>query len=324
MRQVLLDYLACPEDGAPLVARSQTGCTADVVEGVLACTGCRREWPVRRGIAHFVDGGRSDRTTATGAAFAREWTAFSAIQAHHRRQLEDWIAPFRADDFRGRVVLEAGCGMGRHTASVAEFGARDVVAVDVGASVEVAASNNRARPNCHFVQADIAHLPLRPVFDVVFSVGVLHHLERPLEGARALARVLKPGGTAVFWVYGREHNGWIVHVVDPVRLHVTSHLGHRALQALSLGLALPLVAAVRTLYRRPLPSLPYRDYLHYISPLPFRELHSIVYDQLVAPTTHYLTRDQAVTLMTASGLEVQSVRHHNRQSWTVIGTKPGS
>ncbi len=38
-------------------------------------------------------------------------------------------------------------------------------------------------------------------FDLVYSLGVLHHLEDPLAGVRALAKLVRPGGELRLYVY---------------------------------------------------------------------------------------------------------------------------
>ena len=97
---------------------------------------------------------------------------------------------------------------------------------------------------------------------------------------------VRPGGTVACWVYGRENNGWIVWLVNPVRLLITRHLPSCILRGLAPVLAAILFALIYGLY---VPAgalgirLFYRDYLHNLRKLGFRECQHIVYDHLVAP-----------------------------------------
>ena len=97
--------------------------------------------------------------------------------------------------FQGKVVLEGGCGKGRHTQLAANWGAREVIGVDLSDAVETAFAATRQLENAHIVQADIYHLPLARVFDYAFSIGVLHHLPDPRAGFRSLASKVRAGGT---------------------------------------------------------------------------------------------------------------------------------
>ncbi len=100
----------------------------------------------------------------------------------------------------GSSVLEAGCGVGAQTVTLASNSPRALItSIDVSeASVVEArkAVHAAAINNVTLRQADIFHLPFPPEsFDHVFLCFVLEHLARPVEALRALKYVLKPGGT---------------------------------------------------------------------------------------------------------------------------------
>jgi len=100
----------------------------------------------------------------------------------------------------GSRVLEAGCGVGAQTVTLAQNspGAR-ITSVDISqASVAAAEAKVRAAgfTNVRFQQADILALPFAPAsFDHVFVCFVLEHLARPVDALRALTQMLTPGGT---------------------------------------------------------------------------------------------------------------------------------
>jgi SAM-dependent methyltransferase len=100
----------------------------------------------------------------------------------------------------GSTVLEAGCGIGAQTLTLAQRspGAR-FTSIDISAE-SVAEAKRRADAaglgNVQFQQADLFDLPFAPEsFDHVFVCFVLEHLSRPVEALAILRRVLKPGGS---------------------------------------------------------------------------------------------------------------------------------
>jgi ubiquinone/menaquinone biosynthesis C-methylase UbiE len=100
----------------------------------------------------------------------------------------------------GSSVLEAGCGVGAQTVTLASNSPKALItSVDVSeASIAEARKAVQAAGinNVTLRQADIFHLPFAPAsFDHVFMCFVLEHLARPVEALRALKSVLKPGGT---------------------------------------------------------------------------------------------------------------------------------
>lgn len=333
MKERALEYLACPACGGELSMTATARDGDDVASGTLACSDCDVAYPIRGGVPRFVpeaddgQGGLDERERRTAAAFGWEWTHYDEIADRYRQQFIDWLRPVTPDFFEGKAVLEGGCGKGRHSALASEFGARDVVSIDLGDAVDAAYANTRHLPNVHVVQADLKRPPVRRVFDYAFSIGVLHHLPVPEEGFRALVSRLVPGGHVSAWVYGREGNGWIVHLVSPVREHVTSRLPHGALDRLAGIATAPVFAASRLLYgptggRIGPFSLPYGEYLSYIAPFPWREQRSIVFDHLVAPVAHYIRREDFRAWFDREGLEDVVIEPHNANSWRGFGRTP--
>ena len=100
----------------------------------------------------------------------------------------------------GSAVLEAGCGIGAQTVTLARNspGAR-FISVDISeASLRQAKARVEAAglANVEFRQADIFDLSYGPAsFDHVFVCFVLEHLARPAEALARLKTVLRPGGT---------------------------------------------------------------------------------------------------------------------------------
>jgi SAM-dependent methyltransferase len=99
----------------------------------------------------------------------------------------------------GHTVLEAGCGVGAQTVTLAARSpdAR-FTSIDIN-SQSIDAARQRARAagltNVTFQQADIFSLPFEAnSFDHVFVCFVLEHLAQPIEALTRLKRLLKPGG----------------------------------------------------------------------------------------------------------------------------------
>lgn len=100
----------------------------------------------------------------------------------------------------GSVVLEAGCGVGAQTVTLAQRSPQArFISVDVSAH-SIAEAKRRVDwaglTNVEFQQADIFALPFdAESFDHVFLCFVLEHLSRPVAALKILNRLLRPGGT---------------------------------------------------------------------------------------------------------------------------------
>jgi SAM-dependent methyltransferase len=326
VKRRLVDLLECPSCAADLLLQADDVDGAEVMCGRLTCTGCSAAYPVNGGVPRFT-ASHSRGHSPTARAFGYQWKHYSGLDERYRTQFLDWIRPVQPEFIKGRVVLEGGCGKGRHTALAAEFGARDVVAMDLSEAVDVAFINAGRHPAVHVIQADLNHPPVKQVFDYAFSIGVLHHLPEPERGFHALVSRVRPGGHVSAWVYGREGNGWIVRIVSPLRERVTSRIPHNLLRPLANALTLPLFAAGRLLYQPAGTSaagrrLPYGDYIRYIAPLPFGEQRTIVFDHLVAPVAFYLRREEFAAWFERAGLCDVTIEHHNANSWRGFARLP--
>lgn len=334
MKLRLLQYLSCPACGGEIrllsVARRED---AEIMEGDLDCASCSRHFPVVRGVPRFAELSRLETDkAATAANFGWQWQYFTQRDDLYNEQFLGWIAPVKPDFFKDKIVLEGGCGKGRHTQLAAEWGAREIIGVDLSAAVETAFSATRHLENAHIVQADIYKLPFAQQFDYAFSVGVLHHLPDPRGGFLSLAEKVVPGGHLSAWVYGAENNRWITRWVDPLRERLTSRMNQRTLLHLSKLPAAAVYVATKLIYgplnksergSRLSRHLFYNDYLNAISGFGWREQHTIVFDHLVAPTAFYVSREEFEEWWREVGAEDVVIGWHNKNSWRGFGRMKG-
>lgn len=192
-RDWLYELLACPDCGTSLRPRS----------GSLFCSS-GHTFPIVGGIPRFT------LPSSYADSFGFEWTTFPRLQLDQgtRRESEETLRAktgLGPGDVRGRSVFDAGCGMGRFSHVVASWGAERVVGMDISRAVEAASDNLQAFESVALAQADLRRLPLAPAsFDVVFSVGVLHHTPSTFASLSSIAKLVKPGGILAIWVYSRE------------------------------------------------------------------------------------------------------------------------
>lgn len=232
---------------------------------------------------------------------------------------EEWIQPNTLDDFKGKDVLECGCGGGQHTSFVAPY-AKSVTAVDLN-TTEVARERNKEFSNVTFVEADIAEMDLGRKFDAAFCIGVIHHTDFPDKTFRNIARHVKPGGRVIIWTYSKEGNFLVRYAVEPIRKLFLRHLSRPALLALSRAITVLLYAPVYSLYLLPMPFLPYYEYFDNFRKLSFYRNVLNVFDKLNAPQVEFTSAARARSWM--SGFRDVHLSRYKGVSWRISGTVAG-
>ena len=157
------------------------------------------EWPISADeIRRF-----EEEKKKTQESFGFEWTVYSTVRDERDEGyvLEGGLTP---EFFTGKLVLDAGCGYGRHSRIVQEFGA-EVVGIDLSVAVINARKITKDMPKVHIVQTDLFYPPFRKeIFDVVFSWGVLHHTPDPRRAFEGLVDFVKPGGDISVKIYRKR------------------------------------------------------------------------------------------------------------------------
>jgi SAM-dependent methyltransferase len=261
-----------------------------------------------------------DRQTITD--FGDQWTRYTDNSGYYGSLglFTDICAPLLGvDDVQGRVVADIGSGTGRIVNMLLDAGAARVTALEPSESFAVVAANTADRAaRVEVIRGDGTAIPQDRNFDLVVSIGVLHHIEDPAPVIAAARRALKPEGVMFVWLYGREGNEAYLTVAEPLRA-LTKRMPHRLLAALCH--VLDLVAIGYTAASRILP-LPMRDYMQNVyGRLAPDKRRLVIYDQLNPAYAKYYREHEARALLEGSGFKNVRTHHRHGYSWSVVGLK---
>jgi SAM-dependent methyltransferase len=130
---------------------------------------------------------------------------FADLDQYHFEKLHHLPRLIPFDAYRGKRVLEVGCGAGTDLVRFARGGAI-VTGVDLSASAIALARQNFAQQKLEadLREADGEHLPFPDSsFDLVYAHGVVQYTADDQRLVAECRRVLKPGELAIFQVYNR-------------------------------------------------------------------------------------------------------------------------
>ncbi len=199
VEQVAGDLWVCPEGHGRLRLES----------GEWTCVQCGRLGVEQGGIARFVEQAHLE-------SFGTQWNRFDVVRDDEDRRVFEVKTGVTLDELSGLRVLDAGCGGGRYSRLAALAGAR-VVGADHSSAVEKASEVCRDLPGADFLQADLKRLPLEPgSFDLVFSIGVMHHDRETRAVFDEVSKMVCPGGRMAVWLY-RRNTWWQEWLNDRMR-----------------------------------------------------------------------------------------------------------
>jgi 2-polyprenyl-3-methyl-5-hydroxy-6-metoxy-1,4-benzoquinol methylase len=261
----------------------------------------------------------TDQTPPTPGPFNRfgyEWSWYDNVLPESRAQLQRWLGTFTLESLKGLDVLDVGCGMGRNLHWMLDAGARSGTGVDVDdRSLERARRNLEGNPAAKVLRCSAHNLDPRELgtFDVVTCIGVLHHLPAPELALTHMWRCVKPGGTLVLWCYATEGNRALLPVIQAFRA-VGSRLPIQLTHALARATTAAIWPAIKL--------VPWQtSYYRKLKTLSYRNVESIVFDQMLPEIAHYWTRRDMERLLAPLGgpLELEFVQDN---SWAARVRKP--
>ncbi len=315
--------------------------TKDLDSDGLACEQCPESFPIIDDIPRLLlpplreallengpVNGIDEHQVNTALSFGFEWASFPQMYKEWQQSFLNYMQPHGPEFFRGKKVLDAGCGNGRFAYYASKYGA-EVWAIDLGPAVQVARRNTETLVNVEVIQADLYHPPFAfESFDFIYSIGVLHHLPEPESAFRNLLEYLKPGGEIQIYLYwkpeGQPIKRGLLALVGMGR-KVTRRLPHSLVYALAFPAAVAsygfFVWPYRILKRIPVlanfaEKFPMKQYASF----PFRVCVNDQLDRFSAPIENRYTRQEVTDWLNRAGLE--AIDTQPAFGWVGSGRKP--
>jgi SAM-dependent methyltransferase/uncharacterized protein YbaR (Trm112 family) len=357
MKLNLLEDLVCPCGGELELTRvleSKSHSSEEIMNGWLRCSKCGEKFPIIRGVPRMLLGPlratlpeeypeffaewkerfqgeampEPSAKVRTMRSFGYEWRYFSDFRPEGEANFNWYFAAYPLESLHGKVLLDVGCGKGRHIFFAARH-AQKVIGVDLSPAVDAAFDNAGHLDNVYIVQGDLFHLPLRAQnFDMVYSLGVLHHLPEPEAGFREILRYGKPGADVLVYLYWSLNDEplWKKHLLKAVGTvrRITTRLPFPLLRTFSwcvaVGCEVVFVAPYRMLrntrWKGSAEMLPLKLYADF----PFRLLYQDQFDRFSAPIENRYDREQVEGWLTRSGVKNWEIMRGS--GWRALGKVP--
>lgn len=269
---------------------------------------------------------KTTKSKKTVVDFGNQWsihgdmdTGYWTSDEMFRDHFKDQKPPF--ENLKDKIVLEVGSGSGRVLQMLDRYYPAKLIGVEPSSGFAVLTKNTVGLKNLTLINTPGDEFFVPGGVDLIFSLGVIHHIPAPNSVIKNISKNLKLNGLFIMWVYGYENHELYVLFQKFFR-PLLRLLPDQLLNLLSLFLTYFLdfyLYVSKIVFNSKLPLTKYLNNL--FSKCSRKHKKYIVFDQLNPLYSKYYKKDEAIDLITQYGLELVSIYHRNSYSWTLIAKK---
>lgn len=245
-----------------------------------------------------------------------EWTIF---KDNSEFLFKEWVKPYTFNDFKDKTVLDCGCGAGEHMKMIAPY-ARKIVGIDLS-TADIARKNCKEFKNIKILKEDISHFSPKYQFDIVYSLGVLHHMTNPSCGFNNIKKLVKKKGKLIIFVYSWEGNSINRIILEPLKYIFFLRIEKHRLLKISRIITLLMYIPIYSIYQLPLKVLPFYYYFQNFRKLSFERNVLNVFDKLNAHRTNFIKEEEVAKWFNSEEFSNVSIRYYNKVCWCASGIK---
>lgn len=253
--------------------------------------------------------------------FGEQWMRFTENEGYYGsvEVLQDILFPLmKVDEIEGKKIAEIGSGTGRIVRMLYQACASEITAIEPSDAINVLKENTKDLDKVRYIHASGTAIP-KANFDMIFVIGVIHHIPQPDEVLRAAYKALRPGGKIIIWIYGKEGNELYLMFYHPLKI-ITKRTPDWLLSFFCSIVVVPL-SIYAWLCR--FFNLPMRKYMRgHIAKLSWHVKKLTIFDQLNPTWAKYYNKEEAEALVKRAGFSNIQLHHRHGYSWTIVGERP--
>lgn len=199
----------------------------------------------------FITSTERNLDLKTVQSFGEEWSAFHNFSKQEIQKIGNDYFDLLTIDSSNFVALDVGCGSGRWSLYLSPR-VKFIEAIDPSSAVWVAKKLLKDLKNIRVTQASVEHLPFSDnAFDLVYSLGVLHHVPNTSSAIQHCFEKTKHGGYFLLYLYyNHENRGFVFRFIFRC-----SNLLRKIISIFPLGLKKVTCNLIATLIYWPLAKL---------------------------------------------------------------------
>lgn len=265
----------------------------------------------------------------TVESFGEEWTKFDFFTDEEIKTAGDQYFDIIPDEYiKDKYVMDVGCGTGRWTKYVAAK-AKFVESVDPSAAVYTAAKFMNETENVRISMASVDNIPFADdSFDLVFSLGVLHHIPDTRQAMKDCVKKVKQGGYfMVYLYYSLDNRGflfkllfWLSNIFRVIISALPSGLKKFICDVIAVCVYMPFVLLTKLFKAIGLKKLVKYIPLSYYADKSFNIIKNDALDRFGTPLEQRFSRKEIKDMMESCGL-TNVVFSEHEPYWHAVGQK---
>lgn len=264
----------------------------------------------------------------TVSSFGDEWSKFDQFSNEEIERIgDDYFDIVELDQFSNAVVLDAGCGSGRWSKYLSGK-VKFIEAIDPSSAVFVA-DKMLHNKNARVTHASIDKIPFPDSsFDMVISLGVLHHIPNTQEALMKCVKKVKKGGICLIYIYyNLDNRGYFFRSLFSITNWIRNRINKLKTKPkklvcdiIALTVYWPVSRFSQLLYKCGLKGFAKKIPLAYYRNKSLRILRNDSLDRFGTPLEQRFSQKQISRMMELSGLE--KIRFSKKEPyWHAIGFK---
>ena len=280
-------------------------------------------------IHSFVDMNVEDIDPKTVKSFGEEWSKFSSFSTSQIEQAGNEYFDILPKSLLNKKtkVLDVGCGSGRWSKFLSDK-VGFIECIDPSKAVLAAATLLKDVKNTRITQASVGNIPFPDnTFDLVMSVGVLHHIPNTAEGIKRCVEKVKPNGYFYVYLYYKLEQRNIIYqtlfkISNFIRFFISplpAFLKKIVCDAIAFVIYMPLVAfamIIKALFGEAYRKFP----LSYYVGKSINIIRNDSLDRFGTPLEHRFSKEEITTMLKDAGLK-DITFSEGVPFWHVIGKK---
>ena len=232
--------------------------------------------------------------------------------------LLDQLNPiFMIQDVENNTIADIGAGTGRVVRTFLKYNPKKIYAIepsDIG--IKKISNYFKEDKKIEIIQSDGIKFKTPELCDIIFSLGVVHHIKNPTDVFMNIKKNLKPGGKIVLWVYGYENNQIYIFIYKLLSFF-TKRLPDKVVLLIASLLNMILVPYLFLCKYFNLPCKKY--FINVFSKCGWQKRKDMIFDQLNPAYAKYYKKNEIEKELLDAGFNKLQFHHRHGYSWIVVG-----